>query len=234
MASKERTGLWIVRIAGGATILLFLAMGSVMPRQPVEGMQDGFQNPILAFEMASKPEEVFAILGHPDNPKREAAVRGMDLGNLLDYLFMIAYPAIFAGVALVLHARGHLPLAAAQSVLALAVVMFVGDALENWQLLTLSKLVDPAAMVGPLARLRPFALAKFGAFFAASAILAIGLWREPSAWRWAAMAFGLGAVLGGYGVLVYLPAIEWGTFPVALGWITAWVHALRTPTPRTS
>ena len=227
-ASSERRACMIIRVAGTAALLLTVAFLVILPAKPVHENIAGFTNPMLSFELASQPEHVFGVLGRPNDPGRDDAVRRIDLGNYIDFLFMIAYPTLFAGIALLLESHGSIRRRTRRTVVALAVVMAVGDALENSQLLVLSGATDPATMVPYLARLQVFTRIKWYAIFIACALLAAGAWREREWWRWSAPFFAGAAVCGALS-LRYLAAIETGMYVLTVGWIMAYIRAWRAP-----
>jgi hypothetical protein len=227
-ARSERRALWVLRVAGSAVLLLSAVLLIVMPAAPVSENVPGFQTAVVGFELASRPEHVLGILGGPTAPERAEAVRRMDLGNRIDFLYMIAYPALYAGIALLLAAHGRLPRPVATLLLVLPVIMALGDALENHELLLLSGVTDPGAMTGALGRLRLFTLVKWYAIYGASGIAAPFIWRERGWWRWSAFLFG-GAALLGLASIVYLPAIEHGSMALIVAWVMTYVHAWRTP-----
>jgi hypothetical protein len=225
-APGERRALTIIRVAGTAALVLTVVFLVVLPSTPVHENIAGFQNPLLSFELASKPEHVFGVLGRPGEPGRADAVRRTDLGNRIDFLFMIAYPALFAGIALLLESHGSLSRTARQIAVALAVVMALSDALENRELLFLSGASDGAAMLPSLGRLEVFTRIKWYAIFVACALLAAGIWQEREWWRWSAPFFAVAALCGALS-LVYLRAIEIGMYVLTVGWIMAYVRAWR-------
>ena len=216
----------IGRISGGVVLLLSIVMLVVFPAAPVEKNVPGFFSPVVGFELASTPEHVFGILGKPGDPKRADAVARMDRGNRIDFVYMIAYPALYAGIALLLAARGRLPRPLAKLLLFLPVVMWLGDLLENRELLALSQLTDPAAMPDHLARLRTFTFMKWHALFGASALIAFPIWQDRDWWRWCALPFGGAAILG-FGSVVHLPLLEAAAYVMALAWLGTWVYSLR-------
>ena len=222
----EVKAIWILRIAGTAIVVLNVLMLAVFPSKPVRENVPGFINPVIGFELASSPAHVFGILGEPNAPERAEAVRKMDLGNRIDFLYMISYAALYAGIALLLAARGNMPNAVATVLLALAALMWAGDLLENRELLYLSGTVEPSAMTDSLGRLRGFTTLKWHAIFGASAIAAFFLWREPDWWRWSAIFFAGGAIVG-FASVAHLPAIEWSTVFIAIAWAMTWIHAIR-------
>ncbi|MBI3768711.1 MAG: hypothetical protein HY271_09485 [Deltaproteobacteria bacterium] len=226
VASHERRALTIIRVAGTAVLVLIVAFLAIVPTAAVHENLPGISSPILGFELASTPEHVFGILGNPGEPARADAVRRIDLGNRIDFLFMIAYPALFVGIALLLESHGSFSRAATMIVVALAVLMAIGDALENRELLFLSGVNDGAAMLPSLARLRIVTHVKWYAIFAASGLLAAGAWRERGWWRWSAPFYAL-AALGGVASLAYLAAIEAGMNALALAWVMTYVRSWR-------
>jgi len=220
---SERDALRLVRLAGTAVLVLSVGFQLVNPRRPVVANTPGFTDPVAGFELARTPDDVLNILGPPAAPEREATVRGMVRGLWLDFLFLLAYPAFTAGIAFLLVARGAPPWLA-RVVVALAVVMALGDALENQELLRLTRTIDPAAMTPALGRLHLFTLAKWWAIYLAAGLLAVFVRRERGWWRWTAPLFGL-AALCGIVSLAHPPAIEWGLLPLGLAWIGTYVRS---------
>jgi hypothetical protein len=225
--TDERRALAIIRGSGAAVLALTVVMLAVFPAAPVERNVPGFTSPVVGFELASTPEHVLDILGHPENPARPAAVARMNRGNRIDFLLMIAYPALYVGIVLVLRARGRLPGALGTLLLALPAVMWLGDLLENRELLTLATQTDPTTMTAGLARLRPFTIMKWHALFGTSALVAYPIWQDPTWWRWTGATFGLAAVVG-FSSVIALPAIEIAGYLLALAWVGTWVYSLRT------
>jgi hypothetical protein len=222
----EQRALAIVRVAGSAVLVLMLVLLAVFPAAPVEENTPGFVSPVIGFELAATPEQVRGILGAPGSPARAEAVRRMDLGNRLDFLFMVAYSALYVGIALLLAAHRRLPRTAISVLLGLAVLMWLGDLLENRELLGLSHADPSPAMTASLARLRITTSLKWYALFVASGIAAAGIWREAGWWRWSALAFGAAAALG-LASLIHLPAIEWASYGLGLAWIMTLVRGFR-------
>jgi hypothetical protein len=227
-AAPGRVARHVIRIAGSAIVLLFVAFQVVNPRTPAVANTPGFRDPVAAFELASRPDDVLGILGRPGDPRRAAIVRGMETGLRLDFVFLIAYPTFYVGIALLLGARRVAGPAVVRAVVALALAMAVGDALENRELLGLCRTIDPAAMVPMLARLAVFTRVKWDALFVASIVVVPGLWRAGGAWRWSAPLFLLAGAIGLVSV-VHPPAIEWTIAPLGIAWAIVYVRGfLRT------
>jgi hypothetical protein len=222
----ERRALTLLRLSGAAVLLLSLVMLAVFPAAPVERNVPGFVSPVVGFELAATADDVFGILGAPGDARRQAAVAAMNRGNRIDFLFMLAYPALYVGIALLVRARGRLPAALFRLLLVLPFVMWLGDLLENRELLALAGATEPAAMTDGLARLRLFTVMKWHALFGASALLAVPIWRDASWWRWCGIGFGVAAAVG-FGSLLHLPLVEGAAYLLSLAWLGTWVYSLR-------
>lgn len=199
---------------------------ATFPATPARRNLPGIQSPIIGFELARTPEQVADLLGDPGTPEREEYAARMDRGNRGDFLFMLAYAAFHAAIALRLAALGRLPRSLLIVLLVLAADMALFDGLENRELLFLSRAVPSPEMDASLARLHVFTLLKWYAIFGSAALLAPFLWREPDWLRWSAVLFGLAALFGFLG-LVHPPGIEWGAYVIALAWLVTWIHVLR-------
>jgi hypothetical protein len=223
---RERQAILLVRITGALVLMLSVVMLLMFPVAPVERNVPGFVSPVVGFELASTPEHVLGILGPAGHPDRPAAVAGMNRGNRIDFLFMIAYPALYVGIVLLLRARGRLPGALGKFLLFLPAVMWLGDLLENRELLALAEVTDPAAMTGPLSRLRPFTIMKWHALFGTSLLVAYPIWQDASWWRWSGVVFGLAGLVG-FASVAALPALEIAAYLLSLAWLSTWVYSLR-------
>lgn len=84
------------------TIGLMLAMQFYFPAQLAIPLPGSDIRPVLLLEFASKPEHLAHIFGDLDDPQRASRIAGMNMGNALDYPFMLAYGlfiySFFAGV----------------------------------------------------------------------------------------------------------------------------------------
>ena len=224
----EAPALRALRVAGLAVLLVFVALALANPGRPVTTNTPGFVDPVLGLELASRPEHVFGILGAPTDPERPDTVRRMVLVTQIDFLFLLAYPALHLGIAWLLIAAGGVPRPAATALVVLPLVMAAGDALENREILVLSGLLDPGAMGPALTRLRLFTTLKWAALYLDSALVAALAWGRPEWWRWSAPFFGLGALLGAC-ALVHPPAIEWSMGPIGIAWSMTMVRAFGRP-----
>jgi hypothetical protein len=227
MGRDEARAVRFVRLSGGAVLLLGIVLFAVMPKNAVRENVDGLQSAVIGFELAATPADVLGILGHPGDVPRPDTVRAMDLANRIDFLFMIAYPALSLAIALWLVARGVAPRWLPTVVGVFALVMWAGDLIENLQLLRLSQTTDAGAMARPLAILWVATRAKWKALFLTSLLEGAFVWRDASGWRWCALVFVVAGALGMAGVVAWLPGVEHGANLLGLGWTWTWIHALR-------
>jgi len=227
MGHDEARAVRFVRLSGGAVLLLGVILFAVMPKTAVRENVGGLQGAVIGFELASTPEHVLGLLGHPGDVQRPETVQAMDRANRIDFLFMIAYPALSLAIALWLVARRVAPRSLPMVVGVFAVVMWAGDLIENLQLLQLSQTTDPGAMARPLAILWVATRAKWKALFLTGLLEGPFVWRDASGWRWCALVFVIAGLLGMAGVIAWLPGVEHGANLLGLGWAWTWIHALR-------
>jgi hypothetical protein len=224
--AAERRALWVLRLAGTAVLVLFLTSVAIAPRTPVRRNTPGFRDPVVGFEFASQPEHVFGIVGRPGSAERGMVAVRMRLVTWIDFVFLVAYPCIYVGIALLLATHGRAPRGIASMLIVLAAAMAIGDALENGELLRLMQEVDPSRMAPALVRLRIFTLVKWYAVYAASGLVAVYVGRETGWWRWSGIFFALAALLG-LAAIIHLPAIEWSVAPLGVAWLMSYVRAFR-------
>ena len=225
---SERAARRLVRVSGSALLVLFVVLRLVGPHAPAERNPPGFRDPVVAFELASTPEDVLGILGRPGTAIRAETVPRMVHATQVDFAFLVVYPAFYVGVAALLAAERRVARGIVPVIAACAVAMAVADALENRQLLLLAAAADPGAMSIPLAWLRLFTLVKWYVLFVASAILAVAGWRAGGWWRWSAPFLALAAVLGAE-TARWPPAVEWAIAPLGVAWMICYVAALARP-----
>ena len=224
--AAETRALRLIRAAGAVVLVLFVLGTLLGPRAPVTTNVRGFVNPVVGMELAAEPRDVFGLVGQPDSPARPDAVRAMRLATWLDYPFLVAYTALYLGIALLLSARQTLSGRFIVVLFAVPLVVALADALENRQILLLTTLTEPHAMEAVIDRLRLFTVMKWYGLYAVSGLVAVLVWRDPSGWRWSAPFFGTTTVLGSV-ALAILPAIEWSMLPLGVAWTITWIHALR-------
>jgi hypothetical protein len=117
-------------------IITSLTLMKVFPSQAPK-LPQGFITPILAFEFAISRQEIEDLFGEPQSEYQEFMVSAMDLGNRLDYVYMILYSSFLFGFSITcarLSRNRRYYLAALVSILVL-----VGDAMENIQLLGITR-----------------------------------------------------------------------------------------------
>ncbi len=123
-------------IIGILLIITSLMLLKVFPSQAPK-LPDGFFTPILAFEFAVTRQEVENLFGEPQSDYRKSMVAAMDLGNRLDYVYMILYSSFLFGFSITcarISRNRRYYFAALVSVLVL-----IGDVMENIQLFGITR-----------------------------------------------------------------------------------------------
>lgn len=148
-------------------VVASLAILAVFPASMGE-LPEGFKTPIIAFELARSPAEIEAMFGLPGSAERAEWVRAMDLGNSVDFGFLLIYGSLLA-----LAGRAFRLTGARSAVIAEVggVVAALADALENVHLLRITGSLGQvdAATVSALA---VFTWLKWGSIAASLAALA--------------------------------------------------------------
>ena len=183
----------IAGILGLGTIAMTLVLALIGPRQ-IGPLPPGFITPVMAFEFAETPAEVQTLF------RPEGSAAAMDRVNRWDFLYMALYNA-FLGVFALAAAR-HSGRRFFYIPAALALVILAADALENVQLLGITRLLgdgEIAPILGQLSpllgRLRFYTWLKWGGLALYGLLIAVYFRGLPGRWRWVAPVVVLPAVL---------------------------------------
>jgi hypothetical protein len=178
----------LAAVLGLGALIMTLVLALIGPRQ-IGPLPAGFVTPVMAFEFAQSPAEVYHLFA----PAGSAAA--MDRVNRWDFLYMALY-AGFLGVFALAAARHtgrrffHLPAA-------LALLILAADALENVQLLGLTyrTTLDGGGLDGLLGRLRVYTWLKWGGLALYFLLIAVYFRGLAGRWRWVSAVAVLPAVL---------------------------------------
>ena len=146
-------------IIGILLIITSLTLVKVFPSQ-APNLPDGFFTPILAFEFAISRQEVENLFGESQSDYRKTMVAAMDLGNRLDYLYMILYSLFLFGFSITcarLNRRRRYYFAAL-----VAVLVLIGDVMENIQLFGITRKLAEGGFEKELQLLFYFTWLKWG------------------------------------------------------------------------
>ncbi len=110
-------------------LICMMAMGSQFPKGEVLG----FSSKVIAFEFATSTGDIQAILA----PLSEAERMGMDRGNYIDFAFMLTYASFIFFFFKVAKQQFKIKWLVVGQVL--AVIILLGDVLENIQLLNITR-----------------------------------------------------------------------------------------------
>ncbi|MGD0820549.1 MAG: hypothetical protein ABSA71_07380 [Desulfomonilia bacterium] len=146
-------------IIGICVIITGMILYLVFPRH-ADKMSAGFFTPVIAFEFIRTPQEVFDLFGPLDSPKHQEIVKAMDLGNRIDFLYMVLYSAflfVFCRRVALMRERKVYHLGSM-----LSLVILMGDFLENVQLLGITSRLGGGDFEHQLRLLRVFTWQKWG------------------------------------------------------------------------
>lgn len=164
--------MWLAAVM----MLLAVILTVIFPQKAVEPVA-GMNGAIIAFEFAQTPDEVLGVFGREDNEARDKRISKMNLGNQIDFLFMLLYSLFFFCYALLLHVRHSA--AALYCVCLLTPVMLAGDVMETWSLINIANAVQQGiSFDDALATLQVWTWVKWGALAAALLIMAPFSFRE--------------------------------------------------------
>ncbi|MCB1314453.1 MAG: hypothetical protein KDK27_00795 [Leptospiraceae bacterium] len=187
----KRASLWVM-IAAAATIVtaaIIMLVGNPAPYLADNAF--GFKSAIIWFELVNSPAEVFDVLGPYGTSDGDYLRLIMDTINEIDFAFMIAYPALMAAFMYYLYvlngALGRVYFSERFYLYAgfiLAVCMWLGDLMENIQLLQLTRAESVQAISdGDILALQVWTRVKWGALFLG--MLHLGLaWFAYSGRKW--------------------------------------------------
>jgi len=123
-------------------------------------MPDGFYTPIIAFEFVQTRQEVIQLFDWADKAQHQQMIEKMDLGNQLDYFYMLAYSSflfLFSTRCAKLTGQKIYYLGAV-----IAIIVLFSDAIENQQLLSMTTKLGEANMDKELFLLNLFTWFKWG------------------------------------------------------------------------
>jgi hypothetical protein len=134
MIIKER-GLWVACAAAGLIILIISSL--IMSHFPSDAASDvsGYGSPVIAFEFARVPADLWAVFGVDGDPERARRISMMDHGNRSDFLFMTIY-TIFGALFGMAARRRHVMLGSL--IFVAAMIAGLADAVETRTLLSIT------------------------------------------------------------------------------------------------
>lgn len=227
---------WLVALAGLLTVVSATGMslfgGTFQPRPG-----SAYKNPIVEFELVLSAQEVFDVLLEPNSVEGKSIRFKMDRINYADYVFMVCYSGFIACVFLFL---GALNRSASRPIfsgnrfinigLSLAVLMLLGDAVENVQLLRLTNVSAVGEVESSVLNLLIiFTRIKWIALFASSLLLGLAYASYLGRSFGVIISF-LYCIGGAIGLIAMIvpsarPLAEIGMPLMAIGWIATLGHA---------
>ena len=174
-------------LLGLAVILVSVVLMFIFPGKSGR-MPDGFTVPIIAFEFMQTRDEVESLFGAPGSGERKELAAAMDLGNYLDFGYMVLYSLFLLLFSLQAARESGARYLNAGAVIALAVL--AGDVLENLQLLGITAGLGSGDYLNELLLLQKFTWLKWGGLALAFGLLSGFFFRKGI----------FGKVIGGIGL----------------------------------
>jgi len=230
----------ILGVASFGLLGLLISFGGPEPLRPVTYPNEpGFQSAIIWFELAASKEEVFQILGDPKDPQGAHIRQVLDKTNTYDYCYMIVYSLMCLFIlAVIFYLNQNKPGSSAAktwilySGVFLCIAMLAGDAMENVQMLKLTKYASvPDVDDAVVTALNIWTRVKWGAIFIFAAIMA---WAYSAYFKGKkipqvlfVMAYGSSAILGliSLSLLNVRFLVEPASYLIALAWLLSIIHA---------
>jgi hypothetical protein len=144
---------------GICVIITSIILLAIFPRHAPK-LPGGFFTPIIAFEFIRAPQEVMDLFGQAGSPEQQGLARAMNLGNRIDFLYMVLYTAflfVFCRRAAFIRERKVYYMGCI-----LTPVILAGDFLENLQLLGITSRLGSGGFEHQLALLKVFTWQKWG------------------------------------------------------------------------
>jgi hypothetical protein len=230
----------ILGLASFGLLGFLISMGGPEPLRPATyPNKPGFQNAMIWFELAASKQEVFQVLGDPGNPQGSHIREVMDKENTYDYGYMVAYSLLCIFIAaLVFYLNQNKPdIANTKSwifyfCIFICIAMLAGDAMENVQLLKLTKYagmddINDAVVTA----LNIWTRVKWGAIFIYAMIMAFayGTYFRGKKFPQAlfVIAYGSSAIIGiiSLSIMNMRYLAEPASYLIALSWLLSIVHA---------
>ncbi len=180
---------------GLAVIVMSIILLFIFPSQ-APTLPEGFMTPIIAFEFIQTENEVFEMFGGHDLLVRNTMTDAMDLGNRLDYGYMVLYSLFLFFFSATCAKISKNPYYYAGAFI--AVMVLAGDALENVQLLSITANLSGGAIKPHIQRLQIFTWIKWGGIALIFLLLTPWFFKGGRFSKiiggWGMIGFGLGVV----------------------------------------
>jgi hypothetical protein len=173
-------------VLGLGALIMTGVLALIGPRR-MGALPAGFVTPVVAFEFARTEAEVRGMFGPAEDVTTRERIRAMDRVNRWDFLYMALYNSFLATFALACARQTGRRVFTFLALL--PVVILFADALENVQLLGLTRQLALGGQLNTLlARLSFFTWLKWGGLTLYCLLIAPYFWRLGGRWRWAAAA----------------------------------------------
>ena len=148
----------------GMSLILLMVFPSTAPRLP-----DGFFTPVIAFEFVRTRVEVLQMFLQTNGAVRKDLVDAMNLGNRLDYIYMVLYALFLMGFSVKCAQLSEKRMYYTGA--ALSLMVLGADAMENMQLFAITAGLETGNLEPFLGRLFIFTWIKWGGIGAVFLVL---------------------------------------------------------------
>ncbi|RMG20325.1 MAG: hypothetical protein D6730_20130 [Bacteroidetes bacterium] len=211
-------------LLGVLVIVMSLVLHFTFPLKAHE-LPAGFSSPVLAFEFAQTEAEVQALFGPEDSPLREEMIKKMNRGNLYDYIFIPLYGLFlfFFGMDASKYSGNKLFFGAS----VLAVVVMIGDVVENVLLMSITTQMDMISFQPSLNNLHLFTWIKWGGLSVVFGILGLYLLRS-ALYTWQQLMGWVGLLMLPLAILAMFirPLVEIYTLMVAFMFLLLFAYSV--------
>jgi hypothetical protein len=213
-------------IIGGILGFLTLFISASTPMTPVNQIHGGYTSTMIAFEMAEEPDDIYGIIGGPEDEEYLDYVDQFKSLILYDLIFIILYVVFYLQIISFLH-RDR-PSAWSYYLASLLIALSgVSDLCENFQMQAILDASSSEKMLEPLKYLKIFTQFKWGIIFAINGWLGIRIWLDENGFLHKGISICLFTSF-----LFYLSSflkentIELGILFLALGFSMFWIYSL--------
>jgi hypothetical protein len=206
--------------------IFFVWIQGEIPDEPVHRNHSGFTSPLLALELSSEPEDVYGVLGGPEDEEYLDSIDRFKSRILYDLVLIILYSIYL--LQLVGFSYRHSQASFGGYFLSVLVaVLAILDLVENFQLQSILEATSAEKMEEPLLRLSIVSRFKWAFLFCIAGWLGARAWLYERGWFLKLLAIFLFTSFSFYlASWIRLNLIELGLVFLALGFFTFWVYSV--------
>ncbi|NCN10192.1 MAG: hypothetical protein GW938_10145 [Leptospira sp.] len=213
-------------VIGAILGILTLIMSSMTPVTAVNQIHSGYSSTLIALELAQEPEDVYGIIGGPEDEEYMDYVDHFKSLILYDLVFIILYVIFYLQIITFIYRDQSTAWGFYLSSILVA-LSGVSDLGENFQLQAILEASSPEKMSEPLYLLGIFTHIKWGLIFLINAWIGIKLWLYERGTIHKAVAIAMFTSFMFYAACFLKPnLLELGILFLAISFILFWIYSL--------